>query len=119
MITPSDLEELTILEAAATPGPWYARDMDDDHCCGATAVATRPNTSADNDDLLDASVHGIVAATYIQNPPYVLPEDQRGRENAALIAAMRTALPELLRVAALGLAAEQASAPPRVVNHPA
>lgn len=103
MITLSDLEELTSLDVAATPGPWYVRDMDDDHCCSATAVSTEPNESDDNDDLLDAAYHGIVAATFIQNPPYVLPEDNRGRENAELIAAMRTALPELLRLAALGL----------------
>jgi hypothetical protein len=49
----------------------------------------------------------VVAACLIQEPPYVVPADERYDENADLIAAMRNALPELLRLARLGLAANR------------
>jgi len=76
-------------------------------CCGATAVATRPNVSGDNDDLTMSTFHGVVAATYLQHRDYVIPADDRGMANAELIAAVRSALPELLRLARIGAAAEQ------------
>lgn len=107
MIVTADLDELTALDRAATPGPWYVRAMDDDMATCATAIATKPNTSGDNDDLSDSTFHGIVAATSIQHRNYVVPADGRSRENAALIAAVRTALPELLRLARLGAAGER------------
>lgn len=107
------LDRLRTLDQAATPGPWYVRLMDDDLCMGATAIATEPNTSGDNDQLCDYWVHGVIAATLIQYPEYVIPRDGRDRENAELIVAMRNALPELLRLARIGAEAE------RAVNHPA
>ncbi|WP_374942910.1 hypothetical protein [Sphingomonas sp.] len=107
MAQPIDLSALEALDQGATPGPWYVRAMDDDFAMCATAVATKPNTSGDNDDLTDSDYHGVVAATLIQHPTYVMPEDGRDRENAELIAAVRTALPELLRLARLGAASEQ------------
>ena len=82
--------------------------MDDDLCCSAAGVATQPNTSDDNDDLCQSRYHGIVAATYLQHRNYVVPADDRGWENAELIAAIRSALPELLRLARIGAAAERA-----------
>ena len=104
MLTQNDLHALARLDVAATPGPWYVRSMDDDLCCGARAVATKPNTSGDNDDLTASTHHGIVAATSLQHHDYVMPADGKGIENADLIAAVRTALPELLRLARLGMA---------------
>lgn len=101
------LDNLADLERAATPGPWFVRAMDDDMCCCATVVATQPNTSGDNDDLTQSTFHGVVAATYLQHRDYVRPADDRGNENAALIAAVRSALPELLRLARLGAKSEQ------------
>jgi hypothetical protein len=103
-----DIDHLARLDAAATPGPWYVRARDDSLCCSAAGVATKPNTSDDNDDLSDSTLHGIVAATYLQDRNYVMPADDRGWEDAALIAAMRSALPELLRLARIGAAAERA-----------
>ena len=103
-----DLDQLASLDAAASPGPWYVRAMDDDMCCSATAVATKPNTSGDNDDLTDSTFQGIVAATYLQHRSYVLPADERGHRNAELIAEVRTALPELLRLARLAISFESA-----------
>jgi hypothetical protein len=104
MLTLAELDELARLDAAASPGPWYVRSMDDDLCCGARAAATKPNTPGDNDDLTESTLHGIVAATSLQHRNYVMPADGKGIENADLIAAVRTALPELLRLARSGLA---------------
>lgn len=103
------LDELAELDRAATPGPWFVRAMDDDMCCSATAVATKPNVSEDNDDLTQSAFHGVVAATYLQHRDYVMPADDRGNENASLIAAVRTALPELLRLARVGASLEPCS----------
>ncbi len=100
-----NLDELETLDRRATAGPWYVRAMDDGMACCATAIATKPNTSGDNDDLSDSTFHGVVAATLIQDHNYVIPEDGRSRENAELIAAMRTMLPELIRLARIGAAA--------------
>ena len=108
MMTAADLDALTALDRAATPGPWYVRAMDDENATCATAVATKPNTSGDNDDLSSSTYHGVVAATSIQHHDYIVPADGRSRENAALIAAVRTAIPELLRLARIGAAVDRA-----------
>lgn len=101
-----DLGSLAALDCAATPGLLYVPATDDNVCCSATAVATKPNTS--NDDYLTRSTfHGVVAATYLRHPDYVMPTDDRGRENAELIAAVRAASPGLLRLARRGAASEQ------------
>ena len=76
-------------------------------CMGATAIATKPNTSGDSDQLCDYDVHGVIAATFIQYPEYIIPDDGRDRENAELIAAVRNALPELLRLARIGAESER------------
>ncbi|MEG3144954.1 hypothetical protein U1839_09830 [Sphingomonas sp. RT2P30] len=95
-----DLARLNALDEAATPGPWFVRRLDDNACMCAVAVSTK----ADGDDAFVDEWRGeeMVAACLIQDPPYVVPE-ARWDENAALIAAMRNALPELLRLARLGL----------------
>lgn len=104
------LEELKALEAldrAATAGPWYVRRLDDELCMGAIAVSTRPDTGA-NEGMRSGAWPGaeIVAACLVQAPPYVVPQDDRYEENAQLIAAIRTALPDLLRLAHLALQRE-------------
>lgn len=108
-----DFDRFATLDQSATPSPWYVRHMDDDLCMGATAISTKPNTSGDNDHLCDYWVHGVIAATLIQYPEYVISSDGRDLENAELIVAVRNALPELLRLARIGAAAE------KNVNHPA
>lgn len=89
------------LERTATPGPWFVRQLNDDVCMSAVAVSTQPDSE---EGLVDAwRGEEIVAACLIQDPPYVVP-GSHWDENAALIAGMRNALPELLHEAKLGLA---------------
>ncbi|MGV3481956.1 MAG: hypothetical protein ACO1O3_18545 [Sphingobium sp.] len=108
-MTADDLDRLERLAGVATPGPWFVRRLDDEHCMGAVAVSTRPDTGM-VEDMRSGSWPSseVVAACLIQQPPYVLPADDRFDENAALIAMMRTALPQLLRLARIGLAADGA-----------
>ena len=88
------------------PGPWFVRTLDDELRTGAIAVSTKPDTGL-NEDVRSGAWPGeeIVAACLIQNPPYVVPADDRFEENAAMIAAVRSALPELIRLAPRGLRA--------------
>ena len=107
-MTELDLNELTRLDAAATPSPWFVRTLDDEYCMGAVAVSTKPDTG-NNEGMRSGQwpSQEIVAVCLIQQPPYVVPDDGQYDENAELIAAVRNALPELLRLAKLGLASEQ------------
>ena len=100
----SDLDELDGLSRAATAGPWHVRRLDDEMLVGAYAVSTRPDTGA-NEDMRSGSWPSgeVVAACLVQSPPYVVPTDNRFEENARLIAALRNALPELIRLARIGL----------------
>lgn len=102
------LDRLAEVEQGATPGPWYVRFMDDNMCMGAIAVATEPD-AGNNEYLVDGAVFGVLAATLIQDPPYIMREDEREEQNANLIAEMRNALPELLRLARIGLQHENAT----------
>jgi hypothetical protein len=106
-MTPEELDALEALAASATGGPWYVRHLDDEMCMGARAVSTHPDSGA-IESMRSGAWPGeeIVAACLIQAPPYVVPADKRFDENAALIAAMRNALPELLHLARLGLQRE-------------
>ena len=107
-MTSDELNRLAALEQAATPGPWYVRELDDEACMGAFAVSTRQDTGG-NESMRSGAWPGkeMVAACLVQSPPYVVPADGRHEENAKLIAVMRTALPELLRLACVGLAFER------------
>ena len=107
-MTPDELNQLVALEQAATPGPWYVRKLDDEACMGACAVSSRQDTGQ-NESMRSGAWPGeeIVAACLVQSPPYVVPADDKHEENAKLIAAVRTALPELLRLARMGLAPER------------
>lgn len=103
-MTRGDLDELERLAVAATPGSWFVRTLDDEHCMGAVAVSTTPDTRADQSMRFGKwPSDEIVAACLIQQPPYVVPADDRYEDDAALIAAVRTTLPELLRLAKIGL----------------
>jgi hypothetical protein len=98
------LDRLGALERGASEGPWYVRRLDDEMCMGAIVVSTVPDTGK-NESMRGGGWPGseVVAACTIQSPPYVVPADDRDEENAALIAEVRNALPELLRLARLGL----------------
>ncbi|WP_404336477.1 hypothetical protein AB2M62_19395 [Sphingomonas sp. MMS12-HWE2-04] len=103
MVTVANLEDLAVLAAQATPGPWFVRHLDDDHCMGAIGISTAPD---DGEAPKMSTFHGpgpeLIAATLIQAPPYVVSKDGRWEENARLVVALRNALPELLRLAAIG-----------------
>jgi hypothetical protein len=92
------------LPGHGTCGSWM---MIFDIRMGAIAVSTHPDTGA-NEDMRSGTWPGsqMVAACLVQSPPYVVPGDDHHAENAQLIAAMRTALPHLLRLARLGLRQE-------------
>ncbi|CAH1667740.1 hypothetical protein [Chelatococcus asaccharovorans] len=104
----ADLDQLDGLAAQATPGPWFVRLLDDAHAMSAVVVATTADTEGGKSMRAgEWPSREVVAACLLQAPPYVVPGDDRYDENAALIAAMRNALPELLRLARLGLAAKR------------
>ncbi len=103
-MTPEDLDALERLDRQASSGPWYVRHLDDDYFMSAVAVSTCPPTGRSLETMEMVSGE-LVAACYVQHPPYVMPdaeadgEDSREDSNAALIAAVRNALPELIRLA--------------------
>lgn len=103
-MTLDELNALDTLERAASARPWHVRHLDDELCMGGIAVSTHPDTGAD-ESMRSGTWPGreIVAACLIQSPPYVVPADDKWDENANLIAAVRNALPELIKLAKLGL----------------
>jgi hypothetical protein len=96
--TLSDTELSTIEEraAAATPGPWYTRYLDDDHAANLVAVATTPDAGrSERWPHFDADA--LVAATLVQFPNrYIDCADQRWDENAQFIAHAREDIPRLI-----------------------
>ncbi len=99
-----DLRKLANLERNASPAPWHVRHFDDDACMGAVAIA-RTSETFSNESMRAGTwpSEDVVAACLIQSPPYAMVDDDRFEENAELIAAVRNALPELLRLAELAL----------------
>jgi hypothetical protein len=100
------LDALEELDQAASTAPWFVEHLDDDMCMGLVAVANgRPSTAP----LGGRDWRGdqIVAACLVQSPPYVSPVDERWDQNAQLIAQMRNALPDLIRLARIGFDYEQ------------
>ncbi|HEX6682270.1 MAG TPA: hypothetical protein VF062_05720 [Candidatus Limnocylindrales bacterium] len=88
-----DADELAEIEEraeAATPGPWYAHFIDDDHFANLVAVSTKPES-------VRIGHSDTVAATLIQFPArYVDIADERWDENAYFIAHARQDIPRLL-----------------------
>ncbi|MEV7197879.1 hypothetical protein AB0N81_39710 [Streptomyces sp. NPDC093510] len=90
-----DLEEIMEMCAAATPGPWYVRNLDDDHAMNLVAVSTVEDTGGG--ERWPAFDEGeMIAATLVQSPRYVDCADSRWDENAAFIAMAREAVPRLV-----------------------
>lgn len=89
-------DELQALCDAATPGPWYSHNPDDEMHMNAYAVSTSPiEPCVDTDERInDRAI--IVAITLLQTPRVACTSDGRYEQNAAFIAAARTAIPELL-----------------------
>ncbi|MBO1335994.1 hypothetical protein J3486_32710 [Streptomyces sp. VRA16 Mangrove soil] len=81
--------------AAATPGPWFVRQLDDEWAMGLVAVSTVPDTG--RGERWPGFDHGdLVAATLVQQPRYVDSADARWEENAAFIAMARDVVPRLV-----------------------
>lgn len=94
-IPEGELDEVDELCAAATPGPWFVRLLDDDYAMNLVAVSTAPDTG--NGERWPDFNHGeMVAATLVQQPRYVACADERWDENAAFIAMARTAVPRVV-----------------------
>lgn len=93
------------LDLTASQAPWYVDQLDDEDCMRLVAVTNRdPATMTLAGKDWDAEQ--VIAACLVQSPSYVSPADTRWNENAALIAEMRNSLPELIRLARIGLALE-------------
>jgi hypothetical protein len=102
---PDYLDALAQLDRSASKAPWRVDTLDDDACMSMLAVTSGRVATFGNKDW---EPEHVIAACLVQSPPYVTPEDRRWSENAALIAEMRNALPELIRLARIGLTHDQA-----------
>lgn len=102
------LEELTALHEGASPAPWHVCFTNDIVCMSAVMVTKNPSVGREfnpyGDDWPSADV---VAACLLQEPDIAGVDDGRWAANARLIASVRNNLPELLRLARIGLAQEQ------------
>jgi hypothetical protein len=97
-VTEDDLKAIERRSNAATPGPWYVRNLDDDWATSFIAVSTKPDSEGNRADRWPAwSGEDNVAATLVQSPnPYVAIEDDRWHANAEFIAAARLDVPRLV-----------------------
>ena len=97
-MTPATLDELAALEAAATPGPWRSGRSDMLSYSG-DGVGPFKNVYCDDER---AEMHRG------ERQPYTVGrgEGEECVENAQLIAALRNAAPELIRLARIGIAAQ-------------
>ena len=90
-----DLDSIEELCRSATPGPWYVRNLDDDHAMNLVAVSTVPDTG--RAERWPGFDHGeLIAATLVQQPRYADCADGLWDQNAAFIAMARQAVPELV-----------------------
>ena len=94
-LTDEELDELDELARAATPGPWFVRNLDDVDAMSLVAVSTLPDAGL-GERWPGFDHREIVAATLIQQPRYVDAADERWDENAHFIAAARDNTPRLV-----------------------
>ncbi|TWJ12860.1 hypothetical protein LX16_3627 [Stackebrandtia albiflava] len=95
-VSEAELDELEELCAAATPGPWFVRVLDDDAAMNLVAVSTRDGSRSATEPWPQFDNGEIVAATLVQSPRYVDIDDERWDENAVFIAEAREAVPRLV-----------------------
>src|SRR3569623_394084 len=98
-MTLEDLDALEELHRSATAAPWYVRQLDDDYAMGAITILTEAGRNRRAQYMTEVAGE-IIAACLVQHPQYVMPDGHDDIEDriAALIAASRTALPELVRL---------------------
>lgn len=94
-LTDDEIREIEQRAAAATPGPWFVRQLDDDYAMSLVAVSIAPDTGQ-GERWPDFDHREIVAATLVQQPRYVDVADQQWDENAEFIAHAREDIPRLL-----------------------
>jgi hypothetical protein len=94
-LTDEELAAIEELAEAATPGPWFVRDLDDTHAMSLVAISTAPGTGR-GERWPDFDHREIVAATLIQEPRYVDVADERWETNAQFIANARQDIPRLI-----------------------
>lgn len=102
------LDELTALHESASPAPWHVCFTNDIVCMSSVMVTKNPSVGREftlyGDEWPSADV---VAVCLLQEPDVAGVDDGRSTGNARLIAAVRNNLPELLRLARIGLAQEE------------
>ncbi|MEV5571280.1 hypothetical protein AB0L06_14615 [Spirillospora sp. NPDC052269] len=94
-LSDEELDSLEEVADAATPGPWYVRQLDDTHAMCLVAVSTVPD-SGRNERWPDFDHGQIVAATLIQAPRYVDVADDFWDQNAQFIADARRDVSRLI-----------------------
>lgn len=88
-----NLDHLASLAEAATPGPWAVSRGDDYSCMNVYGVTTN---GAEVDFAVNDTGRDVVCLTLLQDPRVACHESGRWDENAAFIAASRTAVPALI-----------------------
>ncbi|MFJ9777829.1 hypothetical protein ACIRVF_42425 [Kitasatospora sp. NPDC101157] len=94
-LTAEELAEIEEIAQAATPGPWYVRQLDDDFAMSLVAISTVPDTGL-GERWPAFDHHQIVATTLVQQPRYADVADERWDENAHFIASARHVVPLLI-----------------------
>jgi hypothetical protein len=112
MMNEKRIIEIAVLEQAASPAPWHVTELSDDACMSAVTITKNPSKGREYSVFPEWIPEDVVAACLVQSPELANVDDRRSHENALLIAAMRNELPELLRLAKLGLAVETGSQQP-------
>lgn len=103
-MTLDDLEKLQEIEERCTPGPWFVRWLDDQSYMSSVAISTDRGSVRNikfNNYQWDSS--DIVALFLLQSPDLVNHIDGKYSENVEMVCAVRNILPELIRLAKLGL----------------
>ena len=106
-MTEADLNDLLKLEADASAAPWHVMFTNDDAMMSAVFVLKNPSVGRVYQPYGDSpDADDVVAACLLSEPDIASVDDRRWDANATLIATVRNKLPELLRLAYLGLVAE-------------
>lgn len=99
-LTPEQLAEIANRANAATSGPWFAHNPDDEYFMNAYVVTTSEVEPYDGDEFYRDNYEGLIATTLLQSPGYVKPKcdpkDGKWDVDAEFIAKARADIPALL-----------------------